>query len=69
MDDYMKKFALIRIGPDTFAPGLYDEKGELYEVLRPDLIVEFTRTNGRGTSLELRDDQDKSQGRAVRDPK
>ena len=69
IDDYMKKFALIRIGPDAFAPGLYDEKGELYEVLRPDLIVEFTRTSGRGTSLELRDDQDKSQGRAVRDPK
>lgn len=69
IDDYMKKFALIRIGPDTFAPGLYDEKGELFEVLRPDLTVEFTRTNGRGTSLELRDDQDKSQGRAVRDPK
>jgi hypothetical protein len=68
-DDYMNKFALIRTGPDTFAPGLFDEKGELYEVLRPDLTVEFTRTNGRGSSLELRDDQDKLEGRAVRDPR
>jgi hypothetical protein len=68
-DEYMNKFALIRIGPDTFSPGLYDEKGELYEVLRPDLTIEFTRTNGRGSSLEMRDDQDKSQGRAVRVPR
>jgi Protein of unknown function (DUF2911) len=69
IDDYMGKFALIRIGPDTFAPGLYDEKGALYEVLRPDMIFEFARTNGRGSSLEMRDDQDKLQGRAERDPK
>jgi len=68
-DDYMNKFALIRIGPDTFAPGLYDEKGELYEVLRPDLTIEFTRTKGRGSSLELRNDQDKFEGRAVRAPR
>jgi hypothetical protein len=65
-DDYMNKFALIRIGPDSFAPGVYDEKGLMYEVLRPDLIIDFARTNGRATSLEMRDDSDKLQGRATR---
>ncbi len=65
-DDYMKTFALIRIGPDTFAPGLYDEKGAIYEVLRPDLTIEFKRTNGRATSLELRSESDKLEGRATR---
>jgi hypothetical protein len=66
IDTYMKKFALIRIGPDSFAPGIYDEKGALYEVLRPDLIIDFSRTNGRATSLEMRDDSDKLWGHATR---
>ena len=66
-DPYMQKFALLRIGPDTFAPGLY-EKGVIYEVLRPDLTIEFMRTGGRGTALEMRDDSDKLQGRALRVP-
>jgi len=65
-DSYMNKFALIRIGPDTFAPGIYDEKGTIYEVLRPDLIIDFSLTNGRATSFEMRDDADKLQGRATR---
>jgi hypothetical protein len=65
---YMKKFALIRIAQDVFAPGVYDDAGVIYEVLRPDLIVEFTRENGRGTAVELRDDDDKLQGRALRAP-
>jgi Protein of unknown function (DUF2911) len=64
-DSYMNKFALIRIGPNTFAPGIY-EKGVIYEVLRPDLIVDFSLTNGRATSLELRDDSDKLWGHATR---
>ena len=68
-DPYMKKFALIRIGQDSFAPGVYDEKGIIYEVLRPDLTVEFTRENGRGTAVELRDDSDKLEGRALRTPR
>lgn len=68
MDDYMKTFALIRIGPDSFAPGIYDEKGTIYEVLRPDLIFEFTRTNGRATAFEMRNDSDKLEGRATRAP-
>jgi hypothetical protein len=47
---------------------VYDDAGVNYEVLRPDLIVEFTRENGRGTAVELRDDGDKLQGRALRTP-
>jgi hypothetical protein len=47
---------------------VYDDAGVIYEVLRPDLIVEFTRENGRGTAVELRDDGDKLQGRALRTP-
>jgi hypothetical protein len=64
-DSYMNKFALIRIGPDSFAPGLY-EKGVIYEVLRPDLIFDFTRTGGRATLVELRDAEDELEGRATR---
>lgn len=66
MDDYMKTFALIRVGPDAFAPGIYDDKGVIYEVMRPDMIFEFTRTNGRATALEMRDEGDKLEGRATR---
>lgn len=51
-DSYMNKCALTRIGPDTFAPGIYDEKGVIYDVLRPDLIIDFSLVNGRATSLE-----------------
>ena len=63
-DDYMQKFALIRIGPDTFTAGIY-EKGVLYEVLRPDLTIEFARANGRASSFEMRDDSDKLEGKAT----
>ena len=38
-DTYMKKFALIRVGRDMYTGGLYDDKGEIYEVLRPDMLV------------------------------
>jgi hypothetical protein len=66
-NDYMRKFALIRISPDAFAPGIY-EKGMIYEVLRPELTIEFARANGRATSLEMRDDSDNLQGKATRTP-
>ena len=62
---FMNKFALIRIGPDSFAQGLY-EKGVIYDVLRPDLILEFTRTGGRAMAVEMHDDADKLLGRATR---
>lgn len=66
-DQYMQTFALIRIGADTFAPGLY-ENGRIYEVLRPDMIFTFSRTNGRVASLEVRYDDDSLGGRATRLP-
>lgn len=66
IDSYMKTFALIRIAPDTFAPGLYDARGAIYEVLRPDFIFEFKRNDGRATRVDLRDDNDKLQGTATR---
>ncbi|HEV7703034.1 MAG TPA: DUF2911 domain-containing protein [Gemmatimonadaceae bacterium] len=67
IDDYMRKFALIRIGTDTFAPGIY-EKGVIYEVLRPDMTIEFALENGRASSLEMRDDSDTLEGKATRVP-
>jgi hypothetical protein len=67
-DPYMKKFALIRVAPDWFVPGLYNRAGELYEVMRPDLMFTFKRTSGRVTSLELRDEDDKLDGTATRKP-
>jgi hypothetical protein len=56
---YFKHFAMVRIAPDWFAPGVYDEKGQVYEVYKPELVMEFTRENGRATSFVGRDDQDK----------
>jgi hypothetical protein len=68
MDRYMKRFALLRIAPDWFAPGLYDEKGEIYEVLRPDNTFEFTRASGRATRVEVRGEDDTLYGSATRKP-
>lgn len=56
--DWMGRFALIRVAPDVFVPGLYDAKGELYEVLRPDMVLTFTRVNGRPVSFEERWEDD-----------
>ena len=56
---YFKLFALVKIAPEWFAPGVYDEKGQVYEVYKPELVLEFTRENGRATSFLARDDQDK----------
>lgn len=56
---YFKHFALVRIAPDWFAPGVYDANGQVYEVYKPELVLEFTRENGRATSFIARDDQDK----------
>lgn len=67
-DPYMKKFALIRIGEDTFAPGVYDESGVLYEILKPDLVMEFKRDNGKVRSFTLRDMDDELWGTGTRKP-
>ncbi|GLC26796.1 DUF2911 domain-containing protein [Roseisolibacter agri] len=57
-DGYMKRFALIRTGPDFFFPGIYDRDGKIYEVIRPDMSIEFTRANGKAETLEVRYDTD-----------
>jgi len=67
-DPYLKKFALVRIAPDWFAAGVYDEKGELYEVLKPDMVFEFTRDGGRVKSFVLRDGDDNKWGTGSRKP-
>jgi hypothetical protein len=56
---YFKHFAMVKIAPDWFAPGVYDERGQVYEVYKPELVMEFTRENGRATSFLARDDQDR----------
>ena len=67
-DPYFKKFALIRIAPDWFVPGVYDEHGQIYEVLKPDMVIEFTRTNGRASSFVVRYEDDNVAATAVRKP-
>ena len=58
-DPYFRTFALIRIAPDWFAPGVYDEQGRIYEVYKPEMTFEFTVKNGRATMLEMRTEDDK----------
>jgi hypothetical protein len=67
-DPYMKKFALVKIGEDTFAPGVYDEAGVLYEILKPDVVVEFKRENGKVKSFSIRDIEDQLWGTGTRKP-
>lgn len=65
-DPYLKKFALIRIAPDWFAPGVYDDTGKIYEVLRPDVTVEFKREKGSVVGLSVRDNEDHLWGTGTR---
>ncbi|HUQ83626.1 MAG TPA: DUF2911 domain-containing protein [Gemmatimonadaceae bacterium] len=58
-DPYMKTFALIRIAPDWFAPGVYDDKGQVYEVYKPEMTFEFTVKDGKAVTLEIRSEDDK----------
>lgn len=67
-DPYFKKFALVRIAPDWFAPGVYDDKGELYEVLKPEMVFEFTRSSGKAVSIILRGEDDVVWAKGVRKP-
>ena len=66
VDEYLKKFALIRVGPDLFTVGVYDKDGNIYEVLRPDMMVTFKRDGGKVVGFEVRDDEDKVMFRARR---
>ena len=63
---YYRRFALIRLAPDWFAPGLYDESGAIYEVMRPDMTFEFTRANDRITGFEIRSSSDQLVGTGKR---
>lgn len=67
-DPYLKKFALIRIAPNWFAPGIYDKSGRIYEVMRPDETWEFTLRNGRVASLIVRTETDDILAKATRKP-
>lgn len=67
-DPYMKKFALVRIAPEWFAPGVYDDKGQIYEVIKPDVVAEFKRANGRVVSFVLRFEDDTLWGTGIRKP-
>lgn len=66
-DPYLKKFALVRIAPDWFAGGVYDEHGQIYEVLKPDMVVEFTRANGKVAGFVIRDGEDNVWGNGTRE--
>jgi len=67
-DDYWRKFALIRIAPNWFAPGVYDDKGQIYEVYKPELTLEFKVTGGKAVSLEMRNEADEVEAAGQRKP-
>jgi hypothetical protein len=67
-DPYFKKFALIRIAPNWFAPGVYDANGQIYEVYKPEMTFEFTVTNRKAMSLEVRTDDDTIEAVGKRKP-
>ncbi len=67
-DDYMQTFALIRVGPDIFTPGLYDKDGTIYEVLRPDMMFTFKRVVGQPTTFSVRGLSDVLEATGTRKP-
>jgi len=67
-DDYFNKFALIRIAPAWFAPGVYDDKGQIYEVYKPEITFEFKVVSGKAMYLEVRSEIDELQGEGKRKP-
>ena len=67
-NNYLGHYAMIRVAPDWFVPAVYDKNGEIYEVLRPDVTIEFTRENGRPMTFEWRGDDDKVFARGTRRP-
>jgi hypothetical protein len=67
-NNYLGHFAMIRVGPDMFVPAVYDKDGFIYEVLRPDVSIEFKRESGRPMTFEWRGDDDKVFAKGVRRP-
>jgi hypothetical protein len=58
-DPYFRTFALIRIAPNWFAPGVYDDKGQIYEVYKPEMTFEFGVQGGKAATLDVRTEDDK----------
>ena len=61
-DSYMQTFALMRVGRNLFTPGLYAAAevyagGEIYEVLKPEMVFTFKTTAGVMT-FECRGEDD-----------
>jgi Protein of unknown function (DUF2911) len=67
-DNYMQTFAMIRVGPDMFTPGLYDKDGTIYEVLRPDMMFTFKRVAGQPVSFAVRLEDDSLEATGTRKP-
>jgi hypothetical protein len=67
-DPYFRKFALIRIAPSWFAPGVYDDKGQIYEVYKPEMTFEFKLVSGKAGSLEVRTEEDEVEAVGNRKP-
>lgn len=65
---WMGTFAMIRVAPDVFVPGLYDTHGQIYDVLRPDIVFTFTRVAGRPATFEERYEDDTLGGTGKRKP-
>ena len=68
LNNYLKHFAMVRVAPDWFVPAVYDKEGVIYEVLTPDVTIEFTREGGRPMTFEWRDEDDRVFARGVRRP-
>ena len=67
-DNYMQTFAMIRVGPDIFTPGLYDKDGTIYEVLRPDMMFTFRRVAGQPVTFAVRLEDDTLEATGTRKP-
>ena len=67
-NNYLKHFAMVRVAPDWFVPAVYDKDGVIYEVLRPDVTIEFTREKGRPMTFEWRGEDDKVFAKGRRRP-
>ena len=65
---YFKRFAMIRVAPDVFVPGLYDASGQVYEVLRPEVAMQFRRVAGRPVAFDVRDQSDSLWASGTRRP-